>query len=661
MVTITLPDGSKKEFDNKVRPLDIAMSISEGLARASIAAKIDGKLADLTTTISNDSKVEIITQKSSESTEILRHTTAHVFAQALLRLYPKAKITIGPPIENGFYYDVDCKDINDESLQKIEEEMKKIVKENLEISFSEKTKEEALDFFKDNEYKKEIIEGIFSNKLSEEESHEGSSEGNKVKFYKQGEFEDMCTGPHLPRTGMIKALKLERVTKAYWRGNSKNAQLNRVYGTAFWKKSDMDEYYERLEEAKKRDHRIIGKQMNLFTISDLVGSGLPLFQPNGMILRKEIEDYLWDLHKTKGYKRVWTPHLAKTDLYKISGHYELYEENFQVKGKDDDFMMKPMNCPHHMQLFADNFFSYKDMPIRYFEPATVYRDELSGALSGLTRVRAITQDDGHLFCRASQIKEEVKIIVEIIKELFQTVGMLDGYWVSLSVRDSEDRSKYLGSDKVWEQAEKALEEVAIETKLPFKRIEGEAAFYGPKLDFMFKDCIDREWQLSTIQCDFNLPNRFQLSFINEEGEKEQPVVIHRAIAGSLERFSAILIEHFAGKFPLWLSPVQVKILNIADRHIEKCDKIKSHLEKNDFRVETNYDHLTMSNKIRMAQDEKVNYVIVIGDKDLENNTVSVRDRNNQTSIYKLEEFIEKIRKERESKSIKQMDKSESRP
>mgnify|MGYP006271118651 CR=1 FL=1 len=654
MVKITLPDGNIQEFEKETNALEIAKSISEGLARMAIAAKINGELADLTTTIKSDSTVEIITSKNDESLDILRHSVAHILAQAIIRLYPSAKRTIGPSTENGFFYDFDLDEITEEDLPKVEQEMQKIVKEDLEITFNYKTKEEALEFYNDNEYKQEIINAIFDKKLNEEEQLEGNIEGDKLKFYKQGEYEDLCAGPHIPRTGVVKAFKLDRITKAYWRGNSDNKQLSRIYGTAFWKKTDMEDYYKMLEEAKRRDHRIISQKMKLFTISDLVGSGLPLFQPNGMVIRKEIEDFLWDLHRTKGYKRVWTPHVAKKSLYETSGHADKFgDELFKVKGKDDEFFMKPMNCPHHMQIFADNYFSYKDMPIRYFEPATIYRDELSGALSGLTRVRSITQDDGHLFCRVDQIREEVTTIVKVIREFFGTLGMTEDFWVSLSIRD-DDKSKYLGSDDVWIKAEEALEEAAKENELPYRRIEGEAAFYGPKLDFMFKDCIGREWQLSTIQCDFNLPERFDLFYVNEDSKKERPVVIHRAIAGSLERFMGIIIEHFEGKFPFWLAPVQMKILNIADRHVKYCDEIKSLFEEEGFRIETNYDHLTMNNKVRQAQEEKVPYIIVLGDKDEENKTVSVRNRDNKTTVYSIEEFIKKVRNERETKSLLQL-------
>ena len=658
MVTVTFPDGVKKEFEKSISALDVASSISEGFARQAIAVKINNELNDITTTIEEDVSVDFITSKSEESLEILRHTTAHVFAQSLLRLFPKALVTIGPATENGFYYDVDYDNLKEEDLEKIEQEMQKIIKEDLEITKNFKTTKEAKSFFKNNKYKQEIIDAISRGEVLEEEKGEGSLSEGKFQFYKQGEFEDLCRGPHLPRTSFIKAFKLEKITRAYWRGDANKKQLQRIYGTAFWKKSQMDEYFEMLEEAKKRDHKILGSKMKIFTISEKVGAGLPLFQPRGMVLRKEIEDFLWELHRVKGYLRVWTPHITKVELYKISGHYEHYKENFKVLGKDgEEFMMKPMNCPHHMQIFADNYFSYKDMPIRYFEPATVYRDELSGALSGLTRVRAITQDDGHLFCREDQIKEEVTIIVDIIKKFYKTMGMSEKYWVSLSVRDSKNKKDYVGSDEVWNTAENALEEIAKELNVEYKKIEGEAAFYGPKLDFMFKDAIGREHQLSTIQLDFNLPQRFDLFYIDENGEKIKPIVIHRAIAGSLERNIGVMIEHFAGKFPLWLSPVQVKIINVADRHKDYCTKIKDELFEKRFRVETDFSNEGVGKKIAMARElDKPNYTLVLGDKDIENKTVSVRTRKviygkNEEFTCPLDEFVERLLKERENKEI----------
>ncbi len=403
--------------------------------------------------------------------------------------------------------------------------------------------------------------------------------------------------------------------------------LIRIYGVAFETKEELETYFWQQEEAKKRDHKKLGRELKLFTISELVGSGLPLIQPKGMVIRKTIEEYLWSLHAKKGYKRVWTPHIAKEDLYITSGHAAKFgDELFRVQGKEDAFFLKPMNCPHHMQIFADNQFSYRDMPVRYFEPATVYRDEKSGQLAGLTRVRSITQDDGHLFCRISQINQEVGVIVGVIKEFYAAVGMLENYWVSLSVRGPE-KEKYLGSDEVWQIAEESLEKAAQENDLPYKRMEGEAAFYGPKLDFMFKDSIGRQWQLATIQCDFNLPERFKLSYTNEQGQDERPVVIHRAISGSLERFMGILIEHYGGAFPLWLSPVQVKILPIADRHHEKAHELMRTLEDAGFRVEIDGAAESVGKKIRNAELEKVPYIFVMGDKEIEAGSVAVRKRS----------------------------------
>ena len=483
--------------------------------------------------------------------ENMRHTLAHLLAAAVGEIYKfdKIKLTLGPAIENGFYYDIDfCGEkVADTDLKKIEDKMRKKLPKWTEWEHKEISKDEALAFFK-NEYKAELINEI-------------AERGEKITTYTCGGFTDLCRGRHLENPAKEidpLSFKLDRVAGAYWRGDEKNKMLTRIYGLAFETKEELDAYLLQQEEAKKRDHRKIGKELKLFTLSDLVGAGLPLLQPNGMIIRKEIEDYLWDLHKNKGYSRVWTPHITKQSLYETSGPAAKFgNELFRVKGGDEEFFMKPMNCPHHMQIFVDNQFSYRDMPVRYFEPATVYRYEKAGQLSGLTRVRAITQDDGHLFCRVSQIGQEVSTIVGIIKSFYSTMNMMEGYWVRLSVR-GDDMSKYLGSDEVWNKAENALEIAAKENKLNYKIGRDEAAFYGPKLDFMFKDAIGREWQLATIQCDFNLPERFKLKFTNEKGEEERPVVIHRAISGSLERFMGVMIEHFAGNFPLWLSPVQVK-------------------------------------------------------------------------------------------------------
>ncbi|MFZ3016027.1 MAG: threonine--tRNA ligase, partial [Minisyncoccia bacterium] len=565
----------------------------------------------------------------------LRHSLAHLLAAAVLEMYPETKVTLGPPIDDGFYYDFDFKSpISDKDLPKIEKKMREILKTWKEFSVEEKTFDEAKKYFAGNEYKTELIEGL---------------KNEKITLYTSGKFTDLCRGGHIENPSKEispDSFKLDRVAGAYWRGDEKNKMLTRIYGLAFENKEELEAYINQREEAKKRDHRKIGKELKLFTISDLVGAGLPLMQPNGMIIRKEIEDYLWDLHKNKGYDRVWTPHIAKQNLYETSGHAAKFgNELFKVKGGDEEFFMKPMNCPHHMQIFADNQFSYRDMPVRYFEPATVYRYEKAGQLSGLTRVRAITQDDGHLFCRVSQIGQEVSTIVEIIKSFYTTMGMMNGYRVSLSVR-GEDLSKYIGSDEVWNQAEKTLEEAAKANNLNYQIVRGEAAFYGPKLDFMFKDAIGREWQLATIQCDFNLPERFELKFINEKGEEERPVVIHRAISGSLERFMGVMIEHFAGAFPLWLSPVQVKILPIStDKHLDFASEVFKTLKENGVRVELDESNESLGKKIRGAKMQKIPYLIVIGDKEKETKTLTVETRTEKLEDISIEEFTKKLKEE----------------
>ncbi len=570
-----------------------------------------------------------------EKIEKIRHSLAHLLGASILELYPGSKITLGPAIQNGFYYDVDVNGkINDADLEKIENKMKEIIKTWSTFEKKILNKEEALDFFKNNEYKIELIKEI-------------SEKGEEISVYQSGNFSDLCRGGHIENIKEIEdgSFKLEKIAGAYWRGDEKNKMLTRIYGLAFETKKELDDFVFQQEEAKKRDHRKLGKELKIFTLSDLVGAGLPLLQPNGMIIRKEVEDFLWELHKEKGYDRVWTPHLAKHDLYQTSGHAAKFgEELFRVKGGDEDFFMKPMNCPHHMQIFADNQFSYRDMPVRYFEPATVYRYEKAGQLSGLTRVRSITQDDGHLFCRVSQIGEEVGTIVKIIKDFYNTMGMMNGYWVRLSIR-GEDKNKYLGSDDVWEKAENSLEIAAKENELNYKVGVGEAAFYGPKLDFMFKDAIGREWQLATIQCDFNLPERFNLSFKNEKGEDERPVVIHRAISGSLERFMGVMIEHFAGNFPLWLSPVQVTVLPVSEHQREYARDIFSKIKSSGIRTEIDDSNESLGKRIRNAKMKKTPYMIVVGDKEKDSGFITVEGRKEKTENITTDIFIEKIKKE----------------
>ena len=617
-----------------------------------------------------------------------RHSLSHILAQAIQREQQRdVEVAIGPAIDNGFYYDflfAQDKQIKEEDLKKIQSQMEKIIKENQDfIGFA----------LSDAESQKLVLE-LMKQQYKEEMRAEFAAAGEEITFwantivesakdallkginadyiayyqsvtdYLQARFPDqfsgkfvtfldMCEGRHVSSTKEIdpRAFKLEKLAGAYWRGNSDNVMMTRVYGLAFDTKDELQSYISMMEEAKKRDHRILGQKLKIFTISPLVWSGLPLLQPHGMIIRKEIEDFLWNLHKDKGYQRVWTPHLAKEDLYKTSGHAEKFgDELFRVKGKEENFFMKPMNCPHHMQIFADNQFSYRDMPVRYFEPATVYRDEKTWQLSGLTRVRSITQDDGHLFCRVDQIMQEVGTIVEIIKKFYSTLGMINDYRVRLSVRGPE--GKYLGSDEVWEKAEGALRAACEKFDLPFKIGIDEAAFYGPKLDFMFKDAIGRERQLATIQCDFNLPVRFDLSFTNEQGEKERPVVIHRAISGSLERFMGVMIEHFGGAFPLWLAPIQIQIVPVAEKFNDYAFQLKSQLNQLDIRAKVDDGSDSFSKKIRNAELMKIPYTIIVGEKEQNSDSVSVREFRSKAQYEKsVVDFIAQVTAERDQRKL----------
>ena len=617
-----------------------------------------------------------------------RHSLSHILAQAMQREQQRdVEVAIGPAIDNGFYYDflfAQDKQIKEEDLKKIQSQMEKIIKENQDfVGFSlpdAESQKLVLDLMK-QQYKEEMRsefaaageEITFWANTIVESAKDALLKGINPEYiayyqtvtdYLQARFPDqfagkfvtfldMCEGGHVNSTKEIdpRAFKLEKLAGAYWRGNSDNVMMTRVYGLAFDTKEELQSYITMMEEAKKRDHRILGQKLKLFTISPLVGSGLPLLQPHGMIIRKEIEDFLWQLHKDKGYQRVWTPHLAKEDLYKTSGHAEkFWDELFRVKGKEENFFMKPMNCPHHMQIFADNQFSYRDMPVRYFEPATVYRDEKTWQLSGLTRVRSITQDDGHLFCRVDQIMQEVGTIVEIIKKFYSTLGMINDYWVRLSVRGPE--GKYLGSDEVWEKAEGALRAACEKFDLPFKIGIDEAAFYGPKLDFMFKDAIGRERQLATIQCDFNLPVRFDLSFTNEQGEKERPVVIHRAISGSLERFMGVMIEHFGGAFPLWLAPIQVQIVPVAEKFNDYAFQLKSQLNQLDIRAKVDDGSDSFSKKIRNAELMKIPYTLIVGEKEQNSDSVSVREFRSKAQYEKsVVDFITQLTAERDERKL----------
>lgn len=659
MVKITLPDGNIKNFEKETNGLEIAKSISEGLARLAIAIKANGRLIDLTQTITQDSNVEIITSKSKESLEILRHTTAHIFAQALLRLYPKAKITIGPSIENGFYYDVDCDELTQEHLSKIENEMQKIIKEKLEITFHYKNIEEAKKYFKNNEYKLEIIDAITKGNLSQDELKEGSIQGGNFKFYKQGEFEDICTGPHLPNTGLIKAFKLEKVTKAYWRANANNKQLQRVYGTAFWKKTELEEYFKMLEEAKKRDHRILGKKMKLFTFKEDIGPGLPIWLPKGNIIKEELENWAKETEKKEGYQRVTTPLLTKENLFYTSEHLPHYKESMYapIKIEGENYYIKPMNCPFHHKTFESLYPSYKDMPIRLAEYGQCHRFEMSGALHGLMRVRGMCMNDAHIYCTIGQAVDEFVKVIKLHQYFYETLGIKEeDYFMELALRDPTN-DKYHGDEKMWKQAEDLMREAMQKSKVPFVVEEDGAAFYGPKIDFQIKSVTGKAFTASTNQIDLFMPNKFDLFFINNKGEKETPACIHRAPLGTHERFIGFLIEHFEGKFPLWLAPTQIKILNVADRHVTYCDQIKEELEKLNFRVSTGYENEGIGKKIAMSrEEEKPNYTLVIGDKNLEEKTISIRSRKfengkNEEFNTTLKEFIERIKKERDNKEI----------
>ena len=652
MVEITLVDGKKLELADNISVLEVAQEISEGLARQAIAGLVNNELVDLSTTITNDSTVQIITSRDKESHEILNHTTAHVFAQAVLRMFPKAKLTIGPPIENGFWYDVDCDEITEEILPKIEAEMQKIIKENLEITKEHLSIDDAKAFYKNNEYKLEIIEGILNNSLKEEEGQEGNLEdGNTLQFYSQGEFKDLCRGPHLPKTGLIKAFKLEKVTRAYWRGNSDNKQLVRVYGAAFWKKSEMDEYYEMLEEAKKRDHRIVGKKLKLF-MNHEYAPGMAFFLPKGFEIYKELQYFVREQYRKHDFREVMTPNMFNKKLWETSGHWEHYKEDmFIMKIEDQDFSLKPMNCPSHCLIFKNEFKSYRELPIRIADFGALHRNELSGALSGLTRVRKFCQDDAHIFCTKEQIVDEIDKALQLVDYIYNTFDMT--YEIELSTRPEGK----IGSDEVWDIAEKALADAIERNNKEYEICEGDGAFYGPKIDFRIKDCLGRVHQTATIQLDFNLPERFDLTFENQEGHSERPVMIHRAVLGSVERFMAIMIEHFAGKFPLWLSPNQIKIIPVADRHKDYCESIRDELFKLGFKIEIDSSHEGVGKKIAMDhEDHMSNYMLILGDKDVENKTISVRTRKfengkNEEFTTTLKEFIERIEKERSNREI----------
>ncbi len=632
MINVTLKDGSKKEIEKGSSALDLAKSISEGLARNMTAVLIDGEVKDLRYKLEKDCTVEILTfENSLDGKKAYWHTTSHIMAQAVKRLFPNVKLAIGPAIDDGFYYDFDTDTpFSEEDKQKIEEEMKKIIKENLSIERFSLPKKEALELMKNEPYKIELIEDL--------------PEGEEISFYKQGDFTDLCAGPHLESTGKIKAFKILSSSGAYWRGSEKNKMLQRIYAISFPKQSELDEYIKAQEEAKQRDHRKIGKDLELFMTHPLVGSGLPMYLPNGATVRRLLERYIQDKEVKLGYKHVYTPSMANVDLYKTSGHWDHYKEDmFPVMKIDtEELVLRPMNCPHHMLIYKNKLHSYRELPIRIGELAHDFRFEDSGSVCGLERVREMCQNDAHLFVRPDQIKEEFGKVVDLILSVYKDFGFKD-YSFRLSLRDKENKAKYFDDDDMWEMAERQLRDILTESGLDFYEAKGEAAFYGPKLDVQIKTAVGHDVTISTCQLDFLLPQRFELEYIGEDGAPHRPVVIHRAILGTFDRFLAFLIEETKGAFPLWLSPVQVKILPISDNQLDYSMKIKEELEALGIRVELDDRNEKIGYKIREAQMQKIPYMLVVGEKEVEGEKVSVRSRKSgDEGQMSAKEFITRV-------------------
>lgn len=635
MINITLKDGTTKEFEKGSSVLDIAKAISSGLARVAMAAEVDGQLADLRKPILQDSSLHINTFDDKNGKEAFWHTSSHILAQAVKRLFPEAKLAIGPAIDNGFYYDFDVKDpFTPEDLERIEEEMAKIVKEDYKIERFEMPRQEAIEQMEraGEIYKVELIKDL--------------PEDAVISFYKQDDFADLCAGPHILSTGKVKAIKLLSVAGAYWRGSEKNKMLQRIYGVSYPKKSQLDEYLERLEEAKKRDHRKLGKDLDLFSILE-EGPGFPFFHPKGMVLRNELENYWRQEHVKAGYQEIKSPIMLNKDLWVRSGHWDHYKENMYLSKIDEsDFAIKPMNCPGSMLLYKRRIYSYRDLPLRMGELGLVHRHELSGALHGLMRVRSFTQDDAHIFMLADQIKDEIVGVIELVDSFYDVFGFK--YHVELSTKPEEA----MGSDEDWDRAIGALKEALEHKGIDYTINEGDGAFYGPKIDFHLEDSIGRTWQCGTIQLDFQMPERFDLTYIGPDGEKHRPVMVHRVVFGSIERFIAILTEHYAGAFPAWLAPVQVKLLAITDRSNDYIRQIADLFKDSNIRAEIDLRNEKIGFKIREAQMEKVPYMLIIGDKEVETGTVSVRSRSKGSlGTMKLDEFKELLLKEIENKDL----------
>lgn len=638
LIKITLPDGTIKEFPKGVTGMEIAKSISEGLARNALSIEVNGEIWDLSRPISNNASIKIFTWNDKGGKYAFWHSSAHLMAEALEALYPGVKLGIGPPIENGFYYDVDLGDrpFGEEDLLTLEKKMIELAKTNSQFVRSEVSKKDAVEYFtkKADEYKLELIDGL--------------ADGT-ITFYKQGNFTDLCRGPHIPSTGVIKAVKMLSVAGAYWRGDEKNKMLKRIYGITFPKQKELDEYLFLLEEAKKRDHRKLGKELELFAFSEKVGMGLPLWLPKGTILRERLEQFMRRAQIKAGYEPVVTPHIGSKQLYVTSGHYEKYgKDSFQpirTPDENEEFFLKPMNCPHHCEIYKVKPRSYKDLPIRYAEFGTVYRYEQSGELHGLTRVRGFTQDDAHIFCTPDQVKDEFIKVIDLVLHVFRALGF-ENYTAQVSLRDPAKKEKYIGEDHLWDKAEQEIQEAADERGLVTVAVKGEAAFYGPKLDFMVKDALGRSWQLGTIQVDYQLPQRFELEYIGSDNQKHTPVMIHRAPFGSLERFVAVLIEHCAGNFPLWLAPEQIAVLPISEKFNDYAAKVVDNLKSRDIRGFLDDRDEKIGRKIRDAEVKKVPYMLIVGEKEVAEGKVAVRKHGtgDQGSMG-LEEFALHFAKE----------------
>lgn len=636
-IIITLSDGSEKEYPGPVTPMDVALEISEGLARNVLAAKVNGTTVDASTLINSDASLELLTWKDLDGKATMWHSSAHLMAEALESLYPGVKLGIGPAIDSGFYYDVDFGEMvfDGEQLFLTEEKMLELARQKNEFLRKSISKQDAVDYFeaKGDEYKLELIENL---------------KDGEITFYTQGNFTDLCKGPHIPNTGFIKAVKILNIAGAYWRGDEKRKQLTRLYGISFPKQKELKEYLALLEEAKKRDHRKIGQELGFFTFSQKVGKGLPLWLPKGAVLRERLESFLKKAQAKAGYDPVITPHIGTKELYITSGHYEKYgKDSFQpilTPSEDEEFLLKPMNCPHHCEIYKSQPRSYKELPVRYAEFGTVYRYEQSGELHGLTRVRGFTQDDAHIFCRPDQVKEEFSKVIDLTLYVLKALGFPE-FTAQVSLRDLSTPEKYIGTDENWNIAETAIQDVAKEKGLDTVIETGEAAFYGPKLDFMVKDAIGRKWQLGTIQVDYTLPERFELEYIGADNQKHRPVMIHRAPFGSLERFIAILIENTAGNLPLWLAPEQFAMLPISEKYHDYAEKVFLQLQEYDLKGFTDRRDEKIGKKIRDAEVKKIPFMLIVGDKESAENTLSVRAHGaGDLGSFSLNEFLEMFKK-----------------